>query len=264
MAIYTCDKLDCLVFSSPYQGLLVALLFSLPLSLDWISYHYIKMKSNGGSLQLRIRNWPMNVAHSTHDYTAVHVLQHSSNILQSYCIGCTIGLPLLLANYAGMLMEKVLLSNVIHIYLQANTALYACLKCKPEFHYVQSTYLSFSSASRLSRKWCSCRYWQTSRTTSRSSILWPDHQLELVWSWAPGGGAMGGTSSGHVTTFKHSSAEVGGDLARTTGLAWVEEMSESAGTLSDAFSGAVERVVRLHQTQVYGEFCNTEEWHITS
>ena len=33
----------------------------------------------------------------------------------------------------------------------------------------------------------------------------------------------------------------------------------SAGTLSDAFTGAVERVVRLHQTQVYGEFCSTED-----
>ena len=34
---------------------------------------------------------------------------------------------------------------------------------------------------------------------------------------------MGGTSSGHVTTFKHSSAEVGGDFGYVLGCqAWVE------------------------------------------
>lgn len=141
--------------------------------------------------------------------------------------------------------------------------------CRPSLHFthdVPSTYLSFSSASRLSRKWCSCRYWQINRITSRSSILWPDHL------YTPAGAEHVGVGlwAGHQVVMWPLSntvarrSEVTWLRPRMSGLDWVEEMSESAGTLSDAFAGAVERVVRLHQTQVYGEFCTTEEGHIRS
>ena len=46
--------------------------------------------------------------------------------------------------------------------------------------------------------------------------------------------------------------------------AWLEEMSESARTSPDTFDAAVARVVGLHQTQVYGEFCSTEKGHVRS
>ena len=68
-------------WSSPVFFAIVSGLNFLPLHKKWKAMVGVcNLKSETDQI--------MNVAHSTHDYTAVHVLQHSSNILHS-CVAFT-------------------------------------------------------------------------------------------------------------------------------------------------------------------------------